>query len=319
LNLQHRICQFSKKIETHQKIALTSNPTNVWMEPSELELFKHRRREDNPNISVSYAGSSWQIAEYKHKIDDAIWISKIPGLHFQELLREIIGAIVYSNLGITTAQARITQVPIFKDVITTYLQPTHHFAIASKKFFDIHLIGEKGLNQLLIKNNNKNELLELNGISNIDDLWEMLAIAHWIGDCDCIGASGKNAGFYVCNDERNPNNKSKKAKIVKFDTGYFLQSDISKLTSKDIWISPRDIISINSLQNNEKKLFLRKIKQILELDDNFIAQMANICVNSSTEIPKLLLSFDLQNFISNIASNLIERKNMLKDVFKNDL
>jgi len=85
----------------------------IWITPSKFQFFQHRRREYDPNISKSYHGSSYQIADYLHTDTQEIWVGKIPGVYIQEICEEIVGGNLYHKLRIPTSMICISQLEIF--------------------------------------------------------------------------------------------------------------------------------------------------------------------------------------------------------------
>jgi len=324
---------------------------NIWMTPSELVFHRHRRREHDKNISVSFKGSSWQIAEYKTKTGE-IWIVKIPGQPLTEIIYEAVGALVYSKCGIHVASVKITQVPIIVDTITKFVPIDSQYAIASKKIDNFTLLGENFMDQLL--NKERKIPVKICEQENYANFWELLAVAHWIGDSDCLGTSGKNAGFIIVDDEREyALQNKKKYHFVKIDTGFFLAAKDLLLT-KDIFVSPRDILFFDSIQTLEKQLFINQVIKITSLSDDEIIQMTQFKFTettsatttttstttttttsttttttskttnftekgaSTTRLP-LLPQFDFEVLCKSIAEELIARRNMMQQVYSSEI
>ena len=72
-----QVAQAQPKVVPQPELLLQSKPQQTWLTPSHLELLKHRRREQGPNIPISFRGLSWQIGEYRHMESKEKWIVKV--------------------------------------------------------------------------------------------------------------------------------------------------------------------------------------------------------------------------------------------------
>jgi len=208
------------------------------------------------------------------------------------------------------------------------------------------------MEQLLSKD--RKTPLKIADKENFSNLWELLAVAHWIGDTDCLGGSGKNVGFVIVDEEQEISTQKKKVqkiRLIKIDTGFFLQGKDVALT-KDILVSPRDILVFNSIQTLDKKLFINQVKKIISLTDDEIFQMTQFTMQftttttstsnsttttaiattaiattansttttSTTTTPILPLSLEaIEALCTSIARDLIIRRNLMKQVYSTEL
>ena len=302
-----------------------SNPQQAWLTPSHLKLHKHRRRDQDPDISMSFRGSSWQIGEYEHMESKEKWIIKvvanyvnisvdlifiqIPGDPPKLIVKEILGALIYTACSVITAQTKFTKVGILNSIITDSLDEEHQLAVASKLIPDLCLFGESFIEKLL---SNPRGMVVVQDTTKLEGFWEMLAVAHWIGDRDCLGASGKNAGFVLQKNERDG---CSMAVTCKIDTGFFGEGFSFPLT-KIIFTSPRDAIHFDSLYRPEKILFLKQIKAITKLTEPQIYSMVNICV--SEDAPDFLQREITPQVQATYASILSQRQSALITLFKGE-
>jgi len=272
----------------------------------------------NPDITLSYKGSSWQIAEYKHKQTDEIWIAKIPASPPEDLCREVLGAHLYTVCGVCTSPTLVTRVDILVPSITEFLQHDLQYAIASKKIECLNLFGDgfiSLLTQLPSQIQQQSEIQTQQPVYVRDGvkligLWELLAVATWIGDWDCLGRGGKNAG-YVLTEKGD-------ALTFKIDTGFY-GFGFSKHLTKHIHVSPdQDIIHFDSIANPDKIIFLQKIMEITNLTDDDILNMTTLDVHPSTpRIFQDVMSSD--EFLSLQRRELTKRRDQLRELYEVDL
>ena len=234
---------------------------------------------------------------------------QIPGDPPELIVKEILGALIYTMCGVITAEAKFTQVQIVNQIITDELDEEHQLAVASKFIPDLCLFEEAFIERLL---KNPGATVVVKNTTKLEGFWEMLAVAHWIGDRDCLGASGKNAGFTLQKNERDG---CLMAVTCKIDTGFFGEG-FSKPLSKSIFTSPRDAVNFDSLAQPEKILFLKQIKVITKFTQSQIYSMVNICV--SNDAPHYLQREVTPQVQATYASILSQRQRTLHTLFKGE-
>jgi len=139
--------------------------------------------------------------------------------------------------------------------------------------------------------------------------WEMLAVAKWVGDVDCLGVSGKNAGCII--------NEANLATVCKIDAGWFghgFHGSDWKIT-KHINVSPTDFISFDSICPSDKILFLKKMWEICNLTDNQIVTMTTF---ENQKLPKVWEELTKSDILENQRSSLKKQRDDLKELYKDD-
>lgn len=123
---------------------------------------------------------------------------KIPGDPLEKLYLEYLGSKFYTLCGIPVARKFITKVEIFNRLLLQKeIHPNCRYAVASE-FTIFQPLGTvenltKKLNGII---DPKITCDVPNGLFDASFFWEMLAVAKWIGDLDCIGGSGGNTGNF---------------------------------------------------------------------------------------------------------------------------
>jgi len=153
-------------------------------------------------------------------------------------------------------------------------------------------------------------LVELFGI-RILNLWKMFAVAHWIGDHDCIGASGGNCGFVKT--------ETNEGVLCKIDPGWFGRDVVSRiLFTKDFHFSPhQNFIKFDNLCATDRNEFIREIGIIVNFSDFQIANMLHIeFSNAPVRVQNHFQGGLLQN---ELFVFLKSRRNQLRDIYRDYL
>jgi len=149
--------------------------------------------------------------------------------------------------------------------------------------------------------------------------WEMLAVAKWIGDTDCLGSNGENSGYFLLPESTQ---QSKYSVIHKLQITYFLGSGetpeerIIDFPSPDIFVTPQRKIIYSTLSIRDKIRFLRKISEIISLTNNAIANFVQS--EYSVETPSILKEATLDVQWS-MTRELQHRRNQLEVIYRNEL
>jgi len=124
----------------------------------------------------------------------------------------------------------ITQVPIFNDYINLFLPRDFWFALIYKENPELSYFEDNFLSQL----EPTNPLL-VPGTNKLVGFWEMLAVAKWIGDGDCL--VGKTCGYILEEDV---------AVVYKTGINFGIGLD-EKTPTKDIPVGPSKNIIFDSI------------------------------------------------------------------------
>lgn len=125
------------------------------------------------------------------------------------------------------------------------LQGSHILHIMSGRVDGYQPLGEGAINKLQSSSDDK----------GLNDVIRILAISHFFGNNDALGAAGDNCG------------RDKDGKIVIIDTGQFFAEKVSKDIDRitlGVGDDERLIININDLSDEHKKIFIDTLKKILD-------------------------------------------------------
>jgi len=189
-------------------------------------------------------------------------------------------------------------------VIAQVLQPTNRYAVVSPKIAMSEL-GPQIAQNLAINYAMTEKKQEPISTISINGLWEMLAVAKWIGDMDCIGGSGGNAGIDF-----------KTNSICKIDAGFFGKELDMPKRFKHIFISPGALICFEEIEQSNLLKFLTKIKEISEFSDQ---KIYNMCGSDMKNAPKLVQQILTDEITILWAKKLCTSRDTLKELYAKDL
>jgi len=133
----------------------------------------------------------------------------------------------------------------------------------------------------------------------------MLAVAKWIGDWDCFG---KNSGYLLEEDV---------AVLYKIEATFGNGSQ-EKPSTKDIYITPTNYITFDSICHSDRTLYLQKILEITHLTDEDIVNISTF--STSENFPSAInLTLKDSEFWSSQQQFLCKQRDNLRNLYEKDL
>jgi hypothetical protein len=288
-------------------------------------------RKGRPAKGPSLDGSSLQIDYYKPQKSlgkevipsDKEWIGKIPSLAASEIFHEIMANLLYRSVfadkNIKVPPALVSRVKVHNSLLLE-LGLNDSLAVMTKKVTNFHAFGP-----LLVEQLQKKERTPLtiphptkpNENIPVSDFWLLAAYSKWFGDVDFVGASGGNAGYQIKQDQRGQLN----VRTTKIDPSYVgrgdrnVKDDSSQpIQSTSIQYSPRDKISFDHLLPEEKKEFLKALKEIVNYTDQDIEGFFSSFTSRIDDVPSEFRK-GVEKELTDLKSFLIKRREQLRKVY----
>jgi len=243
---------------------------------------------------------------YTNTLNQDIWKISNQGISPKILLHYVIGSRIYYALKVNTSLSYITQIS----------QSDQKFGLLSKTIPSIHSFDR--YMEALVRNNNNQKKISSSQFLDIEFIgfWEMLAVAKWIGDIDCLGINGQNAGYLLIQEDQ-----SKCAVVHKVNHTNFLGSGESEerivdFPSPDIFVTPQQKIHYSSISLRDKISFLRKISEIISLTNSAIANFVQSEFSADTPLVLKDATLDVQ---WSMTRELQHRRNQLEVVYRSEL
>jgi len=181
-------------------------------------------------VNLFYNKSTVELYEYTEKNSDKVWIVRVPGTHIETLYKQVLAAKIYHSLNVQMAHTLITKVGVSDS--------REKYAIASEKIRKLNLFESTFVSNLA-QSASEFQNYSDNIIHNIKlkGLMELLAVAKFLGDTDCLGDSSQKAGFVRINGQN-------LGVIHNIDPSFNVDLDVEtniSFKSRNLWLSAHHI------------------------------------------------------------------------------